>query len=105
MSLHHLVEHPEVKYPFVGLRIHLFHRGGENDIRANTFQQEVIFLGCTWIVLQVLNVVELGGVHEDTHHAKIIFSCTTLHEGGMSLVKSTHGRDKTNCFSCEAKGL
>ena len=73
LTLHDSIESPEIKYPPVLFRVHLFHLWHEYQINAFIEQKiQVLFRG-SGIFFQVGGIIELGGVHENADYYAVLF--------------------------------
>ena len=89
----------ELKRPGIGHRIHLFHLGGEDIVGTTRFKQATIRLQITGVRLQIILVIELRGIDKDGNDRHVILFNTSLHQRGMTLVKSAHRGHQSDFLS------
>ena len=102
-TLHDLHHRTEFKDTFVGLGIHLPHRGHERHICTGLLQQSGIGLGSARIGLQVFGVVELCGVQKHTHNNDIILTASTFHQREVTGVQRAHCRHQADALALLAQ--
>jgi hypothetical protein len=80
----------------IGFGIDLVHRGSENHLRPTLLKQQAIRFKSTRITLQVLLVVELGGIKKYAYNRNVILLDTTLDQRGMTGMQGAHRGHQTD---------
>ena len=58
-----------------------------------------VCLLCAGICGQILGIIELGGIHENAYHHKIVFLSCTVYQGYVSCMQCTHCGHQADAFA------
>src|SRR5205814_1566824 len=85
----------------VAVGIQLRSAGYDHLMRSKTPQERQIALERARISLEILRIVKLRWVHENTDDDNLIFTTAAFDERRMSAVKSAHSGNESNSAAAE----
>src|SRR5690606_150325 len=72
---------------------------GEGNVTTGLIQNFQIGIQISWVVAEVLWVIKLRGIYENTNDHQVAFPACLLHQRHVPLMQSSHGGNKSYNFS------
>ena len=94
-AFHYFGHRAEVEDTGVRLGIDFLDGGHKGIVDAFGLEQRAVGLLGARIGAKVVGVVELRGVHEDTHHHHVVLLARAAHKRYVAVVQRAHGGHKT----------